>query len=366
MLERVKFNGVQIPKFSEVLQRTEWVLYGEDNNVPNYLISRYHNSAIHKAVLVSKLEQICGNGLICLSNPMLTVTPMGTDTVDDLFRKLALDYILFGGFGMNVIWSRDKKTIAEIHHLDFSRLRSGKINPETDKIDRYFYSPDWSNTRKFPPTPYDAFGSGSNSEIFYYKNYSPGNSYYPEPDYSGAMAAIEIEVQIKQFHTSNLNNGMAPGLWINYNNGTPVEDIQRKLVRELEEQFSSPVNAGMPVICFNESKELAPEIVQIPKNENDGYYNALFNEVVNNILSGHRVSSGELYGVSQANKLGSKDEIKTHIEYFNATVIRPYQRVLLKELNKLVSLKTGTYVEFQIKPMDIFTEDGTLKDKETE
>lgn len=364
-LQRVQLAAQPIlPTFSEVFQRSPWVYYGGDNLMPQYLISRYNNSAIHKAIVIAKKEQVIGDGMTA-NNPMSTVNLVNSkENIYEVYKKCALDLILFGGYALNVIWSRDKKSIAEIYHLDFSRVRSGKINPETDEIETYYYSPDWSNTRKFPPQDYPSFNQKEDnpSQIIYYKSYSPDTSYYPTPDYSGALAAIEIDVQIKEFHSNNLRNGLSPGLWINLNNGVPSEEEQRIVARGLEEQFGSVNNAGRPIVSFNESKELAPDIVQIPKNSNDSYYEALYDDVVRTILSGHRVGTGELFSISTANKLGSKDEISTHIAYFYSTVIKPYQRELLTTFNKLATMKFGEYIEYEIKPIKIFEDDVVNED----
>lgn len=346
-----------LPIFSEVLNRLDYVLYGEGNLMPQFLISRYNNSAIHKAIVISKKEQTCGDGIVSMNNPMATVNLInGNERVMDVFEKCALDLILFGGFSLNVIWSRDKKSIAELYHIDFSRIRSGKINPETDKIEKYYYSPDWSNTKKFPPKEYPCFDQekGEPSQIYYYKQYSPSQSYYPHPDYSGGLASIEIDVNIKEFHANNLKNGMLPSLWINMNNGIPGDEEQRLVTRALESQFTSVNNAGRPIISFNESKELSPEITQIQTSANDGYYQAIYDDIIRSILSAHRISSGELFGISTANKLGSKDEITTHIEFVRKTVIMPYQKQLLSVFDKLCSIKFQQPTTFEIKPLSIY------------
>jgi hypothetical protein len=346
-----------LPIFSEVFQRSPWVYYGDNNQMPAYLISRYNNCAIHKAVITSKVEQIMGDGVVSINNPMATVNLLnGKENVEDVMRKCALDLVLFGGYSLNVIWSRDRQTIAEIYHIDFSRVRSGKINVETDEIDKYYYSADWANTKKFPVQEYDTFNQedGNPSQIYYYKQYSPSNSYYPAPDYSGGMAAIEIDINIKEFHSNNLKNGMLPSLFISFNNGIPGEEEQRLLTRALEEQYSSVNNAGRPIISFNESKELSPEITQIQTSANDGYYSAIYDDILRSILSAHRVSSGELYGISTAGKLGSRNEIVDHSEYFRKMVIQPYQKQLLGCFDKLVSMKFQKPTTFEIKPMSIY------------
>jgi len=355
-----KINFTQeplLPVFSEVFQRYPWVYYGENNQMPSYLISRYNNCAIHKAVIISKREQIMGDGIVSLNNPMATINLINKkENVYDVFKKCALDLVLFGGYSLNIIWARDRQTIAEIYHIDFSRVRCGKINDETDEIEKYYYSPDWSNIKKYPPTEYDTFNQedGDPSQIYYYKQYSPSNSYYPQPDYSGALAAIEIDVNIKEFHANNLKNGMMPSLWINMNNGIPGEEEQRLVTRALESQFTSVNNAGRPIISFNESKELSPEITQIATSGNDQYYSVIYEDVVRTILSAHRVSSGELYGISTAGKLGTRNEIVDHSEFFRKFIIRPYQNELLPTFDKLVSLKTERPTTFEIKPLSIY------------
>lgn len=357
-LNKIQFRQEPIlPRFSELFNRVPWVYYGDNNLMPQYLITRFNNSAIHKAIITSKVNQIMGDGIVSINNPFASVNLINKkENVSEVMKKCALDLVLFGGYSLNVIWSRDRKTIAEIYHLDFSRVRTAKINPETDEIEKYYYSADWSNIKKFPVSEYDAFNQedGEPSQVVYYKQYQPSNSYYPNPDYSGALSAIEIDVNIKEFHSNNLKNGMLPSLWIDFVNGIPDEENQRLMTRALEEQYSSVNNAGRPIISFNESPELSPRITQIAPSQNDGYYQAIYDDIIRTILSGHRISSGELFGISTANKLGSKDEIDTHIYFIRRTVIQPYQDELLPTFNKLVSLKSQTPTTFEIKPLTVF------------
>lgn len=357
-LNKIAFRQEPIlPRFSELFNRVPWVYYGDNNLMPQYLITRYNNSAIHKAIVTSKVNQIMGDGVVSINNPMASINLINKkENVSEVMKKCALDLVLFGGYSLNIIWSRDRKTVAEIYHLDFSRVRVGKINPETDEIEKYYYSADWSNIKKFPVEEYDGFNQedGEPSQVLYYKQYQPSNSYYPNPDYSGALAAIEIDVNIKEFHSNNLKNGMLPSLWIDFVNGIPDEENQRLMTRALEEQYSSVNNAGRPIISFNESPELSPRITQIAPSSNDGYYQAIYDDIIRTILSGHRISSGELFGISTSGKLGTRNEIVDHSEYIRKMVIMPYQSELLPTFNKLVSLKSQTPTTFEIKPLSIY------------
>ena len=356
-LSRTSFDRATVPVFSEVLQRYPWVYYGDTNLLPQYFIELYDNCAIHKAVITSKVNQIMGDGIVSLNNPMATVNLINpSENVSDVMRKCALDFMLFGGFALQIIKTRDKKGIAEIYHLDFSRVRSGKINPDTDKVEKYYYSAHWKDTRKFPPEEYPAFNMSDNgdTQIYYYKTYIPSMSYYPVPDWSAGQRAIEIDIETKNFHMNNLRSGMVPSLFINMNGGIPGEEEQRILTRALEEQYAGTDNAGQAIISFNESKDTAPEIIQIPRNDNDSYYSGLSDDITRSILSAHRVSSAELFGIATAGKLGASNEIVEHSEYFRKMVIQPFQNCMLPVFDKLVSIKFEKPTTFEVKPLSLF------------
>jgi hypothetical protein len=354
-LSRTNFDRATVPVFAEVLQRYPWVYYGDQNLLPQYFIELYDNCAIHKAVVTSKVNQIMGDGVVSLNNPMASVNLINpSENVSDVMRKCALDFMLFGGFSLQIVKARDG-SIAEIYHLDFSRVRSGKLNDD-DKIDTYYYSAHWKDTRKYPPQEYPVFNMDDNSpnQIYYYKTYVPSMSYYPVPDWSAGQRAIEIDIETKNFHMNNLRSGMVPSLFINMNGGIPGEEEQRILTRALEEQYAGTDNAGQAIISFNESKDTAPEIIQIPRNDNDSYYQTMNDDITRSILSSHRVSSAELFGIATAGKLGGSNEITEHSEYFRKMVIQPFQNCMLPIFNKLVSIKFEKPTTFEIKPLSLF------------
>ena len=355
-LSKVQFKTATFPVFSEVLQKSKWVFYGANNLLPQYFVSLYDNCAIHKAIIKSKVNQILGDKITSNNPDAVWELVNDSENIVDVMRKCALDFMLFGGFSLNIIWSKDRKTIAEIYHLDFSRVRSGKVNPDTDKVDCYYYSPVWEDTRKFPPQEFPAFNKNEKDpvQIFYFKIYQPGLTYYPVPDWSAGQRSIEIDIEIKNFHMNNLRQGMVPSLWINYNNGIPGEEEQRVLVRALESQYGGTDNAGQAIISFNESKEQSPDIVQIPRNDHDSYYQALYQDISTSILSSHRVSSAELFGISTPGKLGSRNEIIDHSEYFRKMVIQPFQDEMLPVFNKMLSLFSGKPTVLTIEPLSIY------------
>lgn len=361
--KRTKFYDATTPKIYEVFNNKDYVFYGEDNQYPKYLINLYNNCAIHRAIINSLKEQVLGDGIISIDNPMSVINLVNNkENVQEVISKCVLDYLLYGGFALNVIWRRDRdEGIGEIYHIDFSKIRSQKIDELTDEVEGYYYSPDWSNTRKYTPELYPAFNVNNSepSQILYYKNYTPDNAYYPIPSYAGGISAIEIDIEVKNLHMNNLKNSMTAPFILNLNNGIPPFEEQEIITRGIEEQYAGTDNAGRAIISFNESPDTQPQVVSLPNGGTDTYYASMYEDIIRSILSAHRISSGELYGISTAGKLGTRNEIIDHSEYIRKTVVSPIQKDILPVFNKLMTLKTQKITELEIKPMKIY-EDNEL------
>jgi hypothetical protein len=73
--------------------------------------------------------------------------------------------------------------------------------------------------------------------LFYYKIVSPKNgrdrNVYPVPEYIGACASIETDVEIANYHLNNIKTGFAVGTIVNFNNGVPEQSAQDQIERML-------------------------------------------------------------------------------------------------------------------------------------
>ena len=66
------------------------------------------------------------------------------------------------------------------------------------------------------------------------------------------------------------------------------------------------------------------------------------------------MSSAELFGISTPGKLGSRNEIIDHSEYFRKMVIQPFQDEMLPVFNKMLSLFSGKQTILIIEPLSIY------------
>jgi hypothetical protein len=344
-----------------------FIQYGIYNDFPEYLIYLFNNSAINNTAIHATVEAIVGEGLVSDQSHLLDEANNEGESWNDLFKKTALDYKLYGGFAWEVIWSKDRSRIAEVYHVDFSWLRAKEKN-ERGKIPGYYISDEWAEKYRFggmgglynnaastglsPDLPYlPVFNAKKKDaepkQIFVYNPYRPGQRYYPLPDYVGALRVIDLDSEVDNFHISNIKNGLAPSLAITtFTNADP--DQRNEIEAMLRLQYQGSGNAGQMMYMDVDSPENAPIITPINGNGSDDYYIAINQMVTEKILTAHRITSPEIFGIMTPGKLGGKDEVTDAYLLFINTVIRPYQQTLLSEIENFLHLMFPTAGEFSV------------------
>lgn len=355
-----EFQAIHTPTTKEIRGK-DWVYFGEDNLYPQRLIDLYDSSAMHHTAVQAIKDGIIGEGIKLIGDEYINSKG---ETVDELFEKIALDYSLYQGYTLNLIWNKEGTRIAEIYHLPLSNVRSGKMDDE-DEVVEYFYSSDWTNTRKYKPQPYRAFDptdtKGDNaSQIYYCKNYTPGNDFYPLPEYQGAVNDIDLDARVSRFHNSNISNGLAPSMFIQFRNGKPTPEERRDIYREVEETFSGEDNAGRFFLAFSEpGKEMQVTPVE---NANDDYYITLEERISSRILTAHRITSPALLGISKGSGFSSvADEIRVAYAHFEGTVIEPKRKKILSTYGYILKL-TGFNVGMEVQPSEILVEETKIEE----
>lgn len=369
-LKKMDFFEAQLPEFEEVLKNKDYIFYGENNLFPQYLIQLHDYSALHRTCITAKRDNVIGKGLYTENpeNEDRLYIANSFDTVFDVYKKTSFDMVMFGGYAIQIIYKEDRSLgISEFYHLDFSKIRSGKKN-DLGVVTTYYYSDDWSNIRKNPIKEIPAFNMLNTDEpiqLIYYNTYTPSQSYYPKVDYLASLQSINIDVEIKNFHLSNIQNSLNPSLWINFNNGVPSEDEREEMYRHLQGRYSGSGNgkngtgAGSMFLSFSESKETSPEVTQIASQTNDTLFQTVGDMVDQDILVGHRVTSPLLIGIRDSGGgLGSnKDEIEVAYNHWSNTVIKPIQRQLLEMFDKILFLRDR-------RPININVEQNKIIDLE--
>ena len=309
-----------------------WVNFGEGNMYPQYLIELQSESPVHGSIVNSISQMIAGKG-VSGGNDIANAYLNGLK-IDSIVPHISRDIKLFGGYYLEVIWSMDRTTIAQVNHLPFENCRLA-CSDENDDVIGIWYSRDWSDTRKKKNTPhFIAMFDEENKEelpkqVLFVHTLKMGSEYYPKPDYIGSVNYIELTRQIGEYHVNNILNGFFPSLIASFNNGIPSLEEQHMIKNQLQMSLGSAENAGKVLTFFNEERDRGVEFTSFPIHDADKQYQFLSEECTKQIMIAHRVTSPLLFGVRDGGGLGSNtDEMKTALFIFQKQVIEPFQRLI--------------------------------------
>ncbi|ANS03049.1 hypothetical protein [uncultured Mediterranean phage uvDeep1-CGR2-KM23-C896] len=335
----VNLSSYTRPEISERYNQ-EWIEYGDDNNYFKYLIDRYNGSPTNNAAINGIAEMIYGKGLDAVDsidkpNEYKELKELFTK---DCMKKICYDYKMMGQAALQIIYSKDRSKIVQVEHIPVEMLRAEKVDNK-GVIRAYYYAKDWSEIKgSKKPKRIPAFGtSNSGLEILYIKPYRAGFYYYSPVDYQGGLQYAELEEEIANYHINNIQNGLAPSMLINFNNGVPTEEQRELIERSIHEKFSGSSNAGRFILAFNDSKDLAASIEPVILSDAHEQYKFLSDESMRKVMVSHRIVSPMLVGIKDTTGLGNNaEELQTASILMDNTVIRPMQVTILDELEKIL------------------------------
>ena len=336
----VNLSTYTSPVVKEV-KNLDWIGYGEDNDYYQYLQDRINGSPTNNAIVNGISQMIYGQGL---DSTEKNIKPEDYAQAmllfdDDTLERLCYDLKGMGQCAIQVVYSLDKTRIVECNHFPIETLRSGKCDENGD-IRTYYYSDDWSEiSNQNKPTPIPAFGFGDKTEeeILFIKPYRTGYYYYSPVDYQGGLQYCEIEEEIANYHLNNILNGLSPSMLINFNNGRPTETEQRQIERDIALKFSGSSNAGRFILSFNDTSQYNATIEPVQLSDAHNQYQFISDESMKKIMVSHRVISPMLLGIKDNTGLGNNaDELRTASILMDNTVIRPFQNLIIKNLEKIL------------------------------
>lgn len=349
-MDKIKFSNITKDNGQRISlterKMNKYVKFGEYNSFPEELIHLYNNSSIHNTCVNAIVDGIVGEGLTANPEHVLDRANNSGESWNDLFKKVATDYKLYGGFGLEVIWNKSRTKVAEVYHIDFSWLRAKEKNYR-GQIPGYYVSDEWGTNYRYGQAPIDdmpylpVFNPHTKLEepkqIYVFNPYRPGQKYYPLPDYVGGLRVIDLDQQVDNFHINNIKNGLAPSLMVTtFTNAN--EEEREAIERMLQLQYSGTNNAGSLMYIDVDSPENAPKIEPIPQNGADGYYTTINDMTTQKILTAHRITSPMILGIKTAGQLGGRDEIIDAYLLLVNTVIRPFQQSILSVFEDLLEM----------------------------
>lgn len=348
----LKFADAAIPTFKEAKHK-DIVLYGEDNNYPDYLTYLFNKSAKHNAIVNGKSFYIFGRGF---SNGDFVCNRLN-EGLNDVIKKCVLDVELYGGFRLELVYNALGK-ICEIYHASYDTIRLSKESG-------YYYSETWDKyTKEAIPIP-DFNPSLPGTQLYSYNQYRPNTKYYPLPDYIGANNYIETDIEISKYYLSAIRNGMIPSKMVQFFSGEPTEDKKKAIERRFQNKFAGSENSGRIIMVFNNNGTTPVQIDDMSATDLDKQFIELNKTCQQEIFSGHLVTSPMLFGIKTEGQLGGNTELRTAYELFNNTYAKPKAEVISQEITYLLSFSIwpGVYELEPTEPVGLQIDINSVIDK---
>jgi hypothetical protein len=370
-LEFIQLQSYTAPSIIEQKNK-DWVQYGDDNNYYQYLIDLYHGSPTNNACIKGIADQIYGKGLEVTSTSRNLPGYIEFKTMfsaDDL-RAVIMDLKMLGQASFQLVKSKDKKKYVKAKHFPQQTLRPAKCN-DKGEIEKYYYYPDWANIKRgTQPTEIRAWGYDQNANecILTIKPYSTGSFYFAPVDYQGGTQYANLEAEISNFHINNIMNGLAPSMLINFNNGQPPAEVKDTVEAQIKSKFGGSSNAGRFIISWNDGKDSAADITPVQLSDAHNQYQFLSSESMQKVMISHRVVSPLLLGIKDGTGFGNNaDELKSASILFDNVVIRPFQRLVIDAVTKVLN-HNGYNLNMYFKtlqPLEFTDLTGNVIDDET-
>ena len=345
-LRVLSFAEARQPEFKEK-KGEGYVQYGDRNDYPIYLVELFNKSAKHNAIVKSKVHYITGNGWKGNDQAETFIQKVNRmESLDDLSRKVSLDTELFGGYYLEIIWS-EMKQLAEIWHLDYTKVRTNKDNTQ------FWYKEDWTD-RNEKSLIYTAFNPNNptGKQILYVKEYRPNMGIYSLPGYFGALNYIESDIEISKHVLGNAQTGFSASKLITLPNGEPSDEEKRNIEKRFTNRFSGSDGKKFILAFVNDSarKPIVDDLGASDITKED--FGRVDTLIQTNIFSGHQITTPSIFGIAEAGKLGARSEMRDGYEIFKNTYVNSKQMHLEGVFNMLAKYRGIVDPELSIIPTE--------------
>lgn len=328
-----------------------YIEFGFKNDYPNYLNDLFNKSAKHNAIIKGKVNYITGNGfkIVGDSDPIaeqFIASANQSESLTEILRKTSTDIEIFGGAYLQVIWSQAGGNLAEIYHLDYTKVRSNEDNTQ------FWYSDNWKDN-KYKREVYNAFNTQlrTGSQILYLKEYRPNLNAYALPGYFGALNYIESDIEISKHVLGNAQTGFSASKLITLPNGEPTDDEKRIIERKFTDRFTGSDGKKF-ILSFTNDASRKPIVDDLGASDitKEDFQN-VDKLIQQNLYAGHQITAPDLFGIATPGQLGTRQQMRDSYEIFQNTYVNDKQIYLEQVFTELAKLK-GASSALQIIPVE--------------
>jgi hypothetical protein len=323
-----KFFDVKIPEFKKILGE-KYVMLGKDDKWADFLLYLYKKSAKHRAIINGKVKYIFGSGL----------SYDGSDPkIDDFIKsypckKIITDTETFGGYYLKIIPTIFTGTF-NIYHVPFAKIRKSRDGSA------FYFKEDWSKKWEDYEAVFPAFKPNlKEASIFEYKEYNPEDVPYALPGYTAACNDIESDVEISKAILTNAKGGFSTTKLVSFFSGEPAEN-QKRLITERFENYATGAEGKKVLIQYLNDPLKKTQIDNLGESDlTKENFTPTYDLITTNIFTSHEITHPPLFGIQQAGKLGSSQELRTGYEIFKNTYANNKQEQFDQVVNYFANLK---------------------------
>ena len=352
-----------------------WVNWGIRNNYPNLLLDLYNQSPTHRSAVNFAVQSILGNG-VDFEQMQLNgdeVVPNYAQTWDEVIKSLALDYILYGSYAIQVIMNKDGKTYS-FWHMPLDKVRWSEYD-EDGQITKYWICQDWTMTGNYPPIEIDALDMKDEWKLekgkpylYVYRTYSPTMTYYTQPHYAAAIKAIQAEIEYCNYDLKNIVNGFAPAGVLTLPE-VETDEERQAIIQNVTRMFQGSDNANSVMITFrNNIEDKGVEYTPFTASQgNVNIYAEANQRVINRILGAHQIPNAALIGLPDVGNSGfssEADKLEVSYQLYNKLTGNYNRMAVVRTLNQMLKMN-GIETEIVMKPLNFadFQEDANVEER---
>ena len=349
---RQTFTALERIEPSEKVTNKGTVSWGDKNLYAQWLVSLKNNNPVHGGIINQKVKFITSGGITVEGADATVLNNSDEYTLQEVVESLILDYeisdeycALFKRANIGSPWY--------VEHVDFELIRS------TEDGVYYEYSEDWSKSSQTEKQKHRLRKSihevdeSQDLECVMVQMTKPKQallkgrgkltqSYYPTPNYSGALIPIQAGIQMDWYTYAETKNGFKASAWIGLNNGLPeTQEEADEIVKNIKgEQTADENQAGM-LFSFSDSGENAVTVTKLDGNNLAQRYIESGKYVDSRIMIAHGVVSPSLFALFTETMFGSKEEMLLAYGIFKENYVKFRQRNVAEPLTWALKLLNG-------------------------
>jgi hypothetical protein len=353
-IEVFEFSKYVLPSIEPTVSR-KWVLNGDNNSFYKYVQECYDGSTTNASIINAFSNYIYGDGLKSKGGQNILQYISKKDT-----RLIALDYKTYGAYALQVIWNLAKTKPIQLKYIPVFKLGLN-VDKDTMKTNGYWYSFDWENSGKYKPVffhMYDGRYKDNDVEILMVQRPS-SKPFFANPDYLPALQYAQAEMEIANYTINHILNGFQAGTLINYNNGTPTDEVRELNARTMKNKLTGTSHANRIVSAYNESAAQAMTIESIAPPELGNHYEIFSQKCQDKLIEAHSVSPILFSASRDGGGLGNNaQEMSQAITSLYRKSINPYREAIIDGLNEVFT-KIDSSIDLYFQDFESFNNDNT-------